>query len=115
MTDDMTVAEIEQVAAQTDDPDVLAELHEAEAAGKDRVTALDAIEERLDELTPDPDAEDDPDDAEPEPTGHINVKAAPGHAGHVAGYSFAVDEVKRVPADGKVKKALMRGQLQRVA
>lgn len=116
MTDDLTVSELREEVADIDDPDELESMLTAEKDGKDRVTAKDAIKERLDEVDEDAEHEDDGDDGESLPSGHIRVKPAPGSGGgHIAGYSFEPHEVKRVPPNGQVQKALMRGKLQRVA
>lgn len=49
---DLTVSELSDVVADIDDADRLRALRNAEAGGKDRTTAKDAIDDRLDDLEP---------------------------------------------------------------
>lgn len=117
MTDpsELTVAEIEETIQEIEEVETVREIEEAERDGKDRVTAIEAIEQRLEELDTDDEADEDDED-ETLPSGHIRVRPAPGSGGgHIAGYSFEPAEVKGVPPNAKVQKALMRGKLQRVA
>lgn len=119
--DELTVSELEDRIEKIDDPDVLTTIKTAERDGKDRTTAIDALDERLDEVDEDAEHEDEDGDAadEAETTtepNHIRVRPAPNvGGGHIAGFSFSSGEVKIVPANGKVKKALRRGKLQRIA
>lgn len=112
MTEDMTVDEIEETVADIDDRDELEAMLDAEEDGKDRVTAKDAIEERLEEM--EGDTTSDTAEEETRSDEHIRVKPVSG-GGHIAGYSFGDSEVKILPADdGKVQQALSNGELQLV-
>lgn len=124
---ELTVAEIEDAISEMSDPAALRNVREAEKEGKDRVTAIDAIEDRIDEVTGDDSAADEDDESEveaeddtesPSPTISRNphgefVRVRPHEGGgHIAGYSFEAGEVKEVKYEAKVKRALTRGELQ---
>lgn len=119
---DLTVAEIEDAISEMSDPAALRKVREAEADGKDRVTAIDAINERIDEVidddaAADAEAEAEAEDEEPEADRHnphgdlVRVRPVNG-GGHIAGFSFADGELKQVKLDAKVQRALSRGELQ---
>lgn len=116
---ELTVDEIEDAISEMSDPGPLRNLLEAEEEGKDRVTATDAIKERIDEVTnEDVSVEEvDADDGDAEPDRHNPhgefVKVRPANSGgHIAGYSFADGEVKEVKLEAKVQRSLSRGELQ---
>lgn len=62
--DDHSVAELEAALADVDDPDALTLILDAERAGQNRVTAIEAIEDRLRAVGADPATPPPPDDLE---------------------------------------------------
>lgn len=133
MTDptELTVSELEAHVADVDDADELATLREAEKAGDDRVTALEAIDERLDEVgeaESDEDAAEALSEAKEELSGmdakeaaensgeaYVTVKNPEGRGGHIAGFGFEPHEAKRVKNSPRVRTALRNGKLQFVS
>lgn len=106
---DRTVDEIEDEIEEVDDPEDAEAILELEQAGNERVTAIEAIEARLDDLEPEekPEGSTDQDGTE-----RITVRNYKHEAAKVAGYSFDAGEAKRIPNTHQVQLALERGQLQ---
>lgn len=56
--EDKTVKQIEKLVSETEDLDELSKILEQETAGKKRKTAIQAIQDRIDELSEEPNAPD---------------------------------------------------------
>ena len=133
MTDpkDLTVDEVEEFVADIGDVDRLEGLRQAERMDGDggRVTALRAIDDRIEELEDSDEDEGEAEDAldaakdvlenreaeeaaEEAEYARITVKNPGGRGRHVAGYSFEPHEAKTIPNSPAVKTALRNGNLQ---
>lgn len=118
--DDWSVDELEVEIEEIDDPEVIQSYLAYESENKDRVTAVDALEERLDEITAEtqPSDEEESDGPEiddiPEGTTRIRVRNHKKVGQHIAGYSFKAGESKLIPDRPDVRDALRSGDLQYV-
>lgn len=129
--DEWTVDDVRANVTDVDDPEHLRAWLDYERAHEGRSTADDAITERLDDVTADTagqdDADADADGGEAEPHGghdayetakasaeadeHIRVQNPESTGTHTAGFSFAGNEVKIVPATPAVRRALRDSEL----
>lgn len=109
---DHTVDEIEERLEDVTDIDDAEAILELEQAGNARTTAVDAIEERLDELEPDVESDGATDQ---DGTERITIRNYKHESVEVAGHHFDAGEVKRVRNTQQVQLALERGNIQFVS
>lgn len=114
MTEDLTVAQLVELAEDLDEKADVEALLEKELEGENRVTAVEGLEDIIDEFEDEPDPEDEPGpDVDGVP--RIVVKNPDRRPKRIAGRAFAAYEAKRVRRDGAIVAALKRGQLQFVS
>lgn len=109
---DHTVDEIKEKIDEIDDPEDVEAILELEESGNERVTAIEAIEDRLEELEPDEEPEGSVDR---DGTERITVRNYQQEEVTVAGRTFSPGEARRVPNTHQIQLALERGHIQFVS
>ena len=119
ITESVTVGEMESIVEDTESVEFLEDLRDAEQDGKDRVTAIEAIDDRLadldesDEDDAGGDADEDEGDDTPTPrVGRAAADAAYDVAGNVKVREPSGGRTRILPCTPRVKRQIEIGELE---
>lgn len=101
--DEFTVHDVRKAIRRTDDLETLETILEYERETKERVTAIEEIEERHEEV--------EVEHSEYSPS-YLTVRNLKSRTREIAGYTFGPNEAKRLPNTNRLQMAIGRGEVQ---